>query len=145
MRTFIKSLPIALLVLLFVYAAASKLSDVGAFRRELYRQPFPRGVSDVLLYLLPFAELATAALLLFNRTLLAGLKTALSLLILFTGYVALVKLGYWAQVPCSCGGILGRMSWTAHLIFNCCFLAVNLVALRFYFNDYRLVSKPYRK
>lgn len=145
MRTFIKSLLIPLLILLFVYAAFSKLIDFWAFRRELYRQPFPHGVSDVLLYLLPLAELAAAALLLFDRTLLAGLETSLFLLLLFTGYVGLVKLGYWEKVPCSCGGILGRMDWTAHLVFNCSFLVINLLALRFYFNDNRLFTRPVRK
>lgn len=120
-----------------MYAAARKLLDLPAFREELYRQPFPRGVANALLYLLPLAELTVVALLLMDKTLAAGLQASLSLLIIFTGYILLIKLHFWAQIPCSCGGILGRMSWGAHLLFNLCFIAVNLLAFRIYFRDQR--------
>ncbi|MDO3641253.1 MauE/DoxX family redox-associated membrane protein [Mucilaginibacter sp. L3T2-6] len=132
MRTFLKSLPSAALVLLYAYAAGSKLADVAAFRRELHRQPFPPGVADVLLYLLPAAELAVAALLLFGRTLRTGLQASLVLLVLFTGYILLAMLGYWEQVPCSCGGIISHLTWGQHLAFNCFCMAVNLMALHIY-------------
>jgi putative oxidoreductase len=140
MGTFLKSLPSALLILLFVYAATSKLADFGGFRSQLSRQPFPSGVSDVLLYLLPAAEIIAALLLLSRRTSFAGLQLSLGLLILFTGYVALVLLHFWSRVPCSCGGILSHMTWKVHLFFNGGFLIINLIALCLYFKERRPVT-----
>jgi len=116
-------------VLLFTYAAGSKLADTAAFRRELYRQPFPPGAADLLFYLLPAAELIVAAMLLSRRAFLAGLKVSLVMLALFTGYILLAVLGFWEHVPCSCGGIISHLTWGQHLVFNCCCLTLNLIAL----------------
>lgn len=122
-------MPAASLVLLYVYAAASKLADPGAFGRELHRQPFPPEAADALLYLLPLSELAAAGMLLFGRTLSTGLKLSLVLLVFFTGYILLAVLGYWQHIPCACGGIISRLTWGQHLVFNCLFIALNLIAL----------------
>lgn len=122
-------MPSAALVLLYVYAAASKLSDTAALRRELHRQPFPSGVADLLFYLLPAAELAAAAMLLSGRAFLTGLKASVVMLVLFTGYILLAVLGYWQNIPCSCGGIISHLTWAQHLVFNCICLALNFIAL----------------
>jgi putative oxidoreductase len=140
MRTFLKSLPSAMLVLLFVYAATSKLMSIGEFRIQLHRQPFPPGVSDALLYLLPASEIVAAILLLFMRTSFAGLQLSLALLILFTGYVTLVLLHFWSKVPCACGGILNHMTWRTHLVFNCCFIAINIIAIKIHLKERRPVT-----
>jgi putative oxidoreductase len=124
MRTFLKSLPAALLVLLFTYAALSKLADFPAFRGQLYNQAFPHGVADVLAYLLPATELSAVGLLLFPRTFFAGLQLSLSLMLLFTGYIALVLLHFWNRIPCSCGGVLSHMGWETHLVFNIIFTGI---------------------
>ena len=87
-----KHLLTALLILLYVYAASSKLLDFTAFRGQLYNQSFPHGLADVLLYVLPAAELLTAGLLYFDRTRRAGLWVSLGLLVVFTGYILAVKL-----------------------------------------------------
>jgi putative oxidoreductase len=135
MRTFIRSLPSALLILLFCYAAGSKLMDFEDFRGQLYNQTFPHGMAGVLLYALPVTEIATVILLLFRRTSLAGLQLSLLLLLLFTGYIALVLLHFWDRVPCSCGGILSHMSWTAHLVFNCIFILITLAGIAFHLRE----------
>lgn len=129
MKNIIRALLPASLILLFIYAAASKLADFHYFKGELYNQAFPHAVADVLLFAIPAAELLAVALLLFERGRLYGLGLSLLLMVLFTGYIALVKLHFWPRVPCSCGGILSHMSWTAHLIFNCAFLLVSIGAL----------------
>lgn len=120
----------ALLIGLFVYAAASKLADMDTFRGQLLNQPFPHGLAGILVYALPAAELLTAGLLLAPRTSRYGLRLSLGLLLAFTGYIALVKLHYWSRVPCSCGGILSHMSWTTHLFFNLFFILLTVLALR---------------
>lgn len=120
----------ALLILLYVYAACSKLADIAAFRGSLYNQAFPHELAGFLLYALPAAELGTVALLLFPLTERYGLLLSLFLLLAFTGYIALVLLHFFPRVPCSCGGILSHMGWKTHLVFNCLFLGINIAALR---------------
>ena len=107
-----------MLVILWVYAAVSKLQEVEAFREQLLRQPFPGWMAGLLLWLLPLAELAAAGLLLFRCTRGAGLYVSLLLMLLFTGYVGLVLAGAWENVPCACGGIIGRLGWKGHFLFN---------------------------
>jgi putative oxidoreductase len=129
MRTLLKSLPVPLLILLMVYAAASKLGDLPVFRAQLGRQPIPPEVAAVLLYLLPAAELLAVLLMLNPRTKIRGLELSLVLLLVFTGYVALAAGHWWSHVPCSCGGVLGHLPWGWHLLFNGCFLLLNAAAL----------------
>ena len=73
MKTQFKTVPLFLLIVLFTYAAASKLTTPAEFRAQLYRQPFPRELADLLLYGLPAAELLTVLLLCLERTRAAGL------------------------------------------------------------------------
>ncbi|HXO74983.1 MAG TPA: MauE/DoxX family redox-associated membrane protein, partial [Puia sp.] len=80
----IKTIAPPLLILLFMYAAVSKLSDIAAFRAQLYRQPFPHGFADLLLFALPAAELLVVLMLYYPHTRLTGLKASLVLLLAFT-------------------------------------------------------------
>ncbi|WP_183567725.1 MauE/DoxX family redox-associated membrane protein [Mucilaginibacter sp. SP1R1] len=131
MKTFSTILAPALLLLLFLYAAVSKLISPEDFRHQLYLQPFPRQLADLLFYALPSAELLAVLLLCFQRTQRTGLFFSAGLLAAFTVYISMVLLHVWTKVPCSCGGILSRMSWTTHLVFNWCFVLINLTALLF--------------
>lgn len=120
---------VSLLILLFVYAPVSKLINLADFRGQLHNQPFPHVVAAALLVLLPATELAAAGLLLFAQTRKAGLWLSTCLLAAFTVYIVLVLAGYWARLPCSCGGVLNGLSWTAHLFFNLAFLLVCVAGL----------------
>lgn len=122
----------SLLVLMFTYAAASKLADIDKFRGQLYLQPFPHAFGDVLVFLLPGVELAIVALLLTDHSRRAGLIASLALLTAFTIYISMGLLHVWKRVPCSCGGILEHMSWAQHLAFNWAFMIINILALVFY-------------
>lgn len=121
-----------MLVLLFVYAALSKLLTFSDFDQQLHNQSFPSWLADFLLYFLIPAEIITALLLCFKRTIISGLLFSSALLLAFTSYIAMVMLHFWDRVPCSCGGILNQMGWTTHLIFNSFFLILNLLALYLY-------------
>jgi putative oxidoreductase len=132
MKSITQSMLTALLILLFIYAAISKLIVPVDFRAQLYRQPFSHGMADALFYLLPAAEVIAAGLLCFNRTVLTGLVFSLLLLLSFTIYVTLGVLHFWAKIPCSCGGILSHMGWGAHLVFNIFFIGLNIVAIGLY-------------
>ncbi|PVY43652.1 MauE/DoxX family redox-associated membrane protein [Pontibacter virosus] len=118
----------ALLILLFLYTALSKLLDLQAFRGQLVLQPFPAGWESVLLWALPLTELLACTLLFFPRTRLQGLYLASLLMSVFTLYVALVLTRAFGYIPCSCGGVLERMNWETHLVFNVVFLALAITA-----------------
>ncbi|MET3982031.1 putative oxidoreductase [Mucilaginibacter sp. UYP25] len=120
----------ATLILLFTYAAASKLSDTSLFRAQLYLQPFPHSLANALVFAIPALELFAIGLLCTDRTRTAGLRLSLGLLSAFTAYIGLILLFGSGQLPCSCGGILNRMSWGGHLVFNSVFVLAALIALR---------------
>ncbi|RZM21181.1 MAG: hypothetical protein EOO88_34060 [Pedobacter sp.] len=120
---------IFLLVLLWVYTAASKLSDITEFKRQLNSQTFSHTVAALLLWLIPISELCAAVLLMFKQTLKLGLILSLFLMILFTAYIALVLAGYYDRIPCSCGGVLQQLGWQAHLYFNLFFLTLSIIGL----------------
>lgn len=135
MKAFIKSIVPLLFILLFTYAAASKLLDFGRFRSQLYLQPFPHSLSDLLAYLIPATELLLALLLCFNRSRFAGLVLSTILMGLFAGYISYLLLSYQGKLPCSCGGILEHMSWTAHLAFNWAFVLIGITGIALHLTD----------
>lgn len=115
-----------LLVILFAYAGGSKLADPREFSRQLYLQPLPEGWVPYLTYGLPLLELVIALSLLIPGLRLYGLWAYAGLMSLFTVYIALILLGVFERIPCSCGGVLSRLDWPAHLLFNAFFLLLSL-------------------
>ena len=118
-----------LLVLLWVYTAGSKLMDITEFKRQLGNQIFGKTVTAFLFWFIPSSEILAALLLLFNRTRLTGFFLSAGLMFLFTGYIALVLLGYYDRTPCSCGGVLKEMGWQLHFWFNIYFLAISCLGV----------------
>lgn len=140
MKTFFKSIAPSLLILLFVYASASKLINIALFHDQLYNQAFSHRLADVLLYVVPFAELLTVGMLLIRKTLYIGLLLSLLLLTLFSGYILLVLLNWWPNESCPCGGILTGMGWPIHFLFNCCFIVLNLITISAHIEERRPVT-----
>lgn len=120
---------VGLVIVLFVYTAVSKLANFDLFRRQMLLQVFPLWLSAILVWVVPFAELIAAIMLLFSNTMLKGLYLSGLLMTVFTGYIALVLLHVFEKVPCSCGGILQNMGWATHLVFNAAFLILIIVAI----------------
>lgn len=129
MKAILKSTVPPLLVLLFVYAAFSKLFSFSDFDQQLHNQSFPSWLADFLLYFLIPAEIITALLLCFKRTVLVGLLFSTILLLAFTAYIALVLADYFTKAPCSCGGVLKWLGWKSHLIFNLVFTTLTITTL----------------
>lgn len=125
----------ALLVLLWAYAASSKLLDYPLSLHQMHNQVFPVWAADLLAAAVPLTEICTAVLLLLPLFRRAGLWLSALLLGSFTLYIVLVKLLVFGRVPCSCGGIISGFSWTQHLIFNLFFLALSILGLWFYRGD----------
>ena len=122
---------VGLVILLFVYAAVSKLANFDLFRRQMLIQVFPLWLSTILVWAIPLAELIAATMLLFSKTMLRGLYLSCLLMTAFTGYILLVLLHVFKKVPCSCGGILQNMGWETHLVFNAVFLILIIMAIIF--------------
>ncbi|MBX0335394.1 hypothetical protein K3G39_19335 [Pontibacter sp. HSC-14F20] len=115
---------VAMLVLLFGYAALSKLKDWDESLQQWALQPVAREAVTWFAWGIPAMELLCCLLLVFDRTQRYGLYLALALMVLFTGYVGLALLGAWEQVPCSCGGVISGLGWGEHLLFNLFFTAL---------------------
>ena len=81
--------------------------------------------------MVPLTELGISLLLLLPQTRFAGLFLSFVLLVLFTSYLGYMVL-YTPHLPCSCGGVIGSLSWTEHMVFNGAFLVLNLIALFLY-------------
>lgn len=104
-------------ILLFVYASVSKLLDFENFQVQIAQSPLLSAYAGVISYAVIIVELIIVLLLIFPSSRLIGLYLATALMSAFTIYIFLI-LNYSEFVPCSCGGILEKMGWTEHLIFN---------------------------
>jgi uncharacterized membrane protein YphA (DoxX/SURF4 family) len=118
----------ALLVFLFIYAALSKLLDFGKFKYQLSQSPFITNISWLVVWAIPLGELLIAISLMIKSTRLAGLYLSYFLMLLFTGYI-FIMLKYSSYLPCSCGGVLSKMSWEQHFIFNLAFTGLSLLGI----------------
>ena len=117
-----------LYVLLFVYAAVSKLLDFENFQVQLGQSPLLSAFASWVSWLVPIIELGIVVLLAIRKCRTLGLFASLSLMTMFTSYIFIV-LHFSAFIPCSCGGILEKMSWNTHLIFNVVFVILAVLAL----------------
>lgn len=106
---------------LFVYAAVSKLLDFENFRVQLGQSPLLSAFAGFIVWIVPLAELFIALLVMSKKWRLMGLFASFSLMIMFTAYIYII-LNYSSFIPCSCGGILEKMGWREHLIFNSVFI-----------------------
>src|SRR5690606_36081179 len=101
---------VSLFILLWVYAALSKLLDYQTFKVQLGKSPLLTQFAGFAAIAVPVAELLIAVMLLLPRLRLLGLYASLFLMSLFTTYlVAILNFSYY--IPCSCGGILSGLSW----------------------------------
>ena len=119
-----------LFVLLFVYAATSKLFNFENFQIQLGQSPLLSAVANWISITVPVLEIIIAASLLLRHVRLIGLYGCYLLMIMFTAYIYII-LNYSAFVPCSCGGILEKMTWEEHMIFNICFIILAIIGVLF--------------
>jgi uncharacterized membrane protein YphA (DoxX/SURF4 family) len=118
----------ALLVLLFMYAAVSKLIDYSIFKKQLEKSPLLSQIAPLLAIVIPAAELFISVLLLQNKTRLKGLYASFCLMMAFTIYL-IGMLNFSKVIPCSCGGIIRALSWKEHVIFNLAFIFLSVAGI----------------
>lgn len=134
----------ALIVLLWVYAAISKLLEFDTFKVQLSKSPLLTRFAGAVAIALPGVELLVAAALISKRFYQLGLYGTLFLLVAFTAYLIVIT-NFSHYIPCSCGGILSGMSWNTHIAFNCLFIVLTLVAVFHHatvFKENKMISHP---
>lgn len=109
-----------ILILLFVYSALSKVLEFQNFQAQLGQSPLLSAYTRFISYAVLIVEFTLALLLAFPKTRFLGLLFSFVLMMMFTAYI-IVILNYSSFVPCSCGGILEKLGWKEHLLFNIVF------------------------
>lgn len=128
-RSLIVEIIVALLILMFLYAAISKLLEYNKFVFDMGNQPFPNWTTPFLVWGVPISEFLIVALLPFERTRKIGLWASTILMSIFTLYIVLILLKVFPYTPCSCGDVIDKLSWTQHLYFNLFFLSISITGL----------------
>lgn len=117
-----------LLVLLFVYTAVSKLVDYATFKYQLSQSPFITNFSNEIAWSIPAGEILIALALVFRPLRIAGLYGSLFIMSMFTAYIdAMLQFSY--DIPCSCGGVLAKMTWGQHFWFNLFFVILSITGI----------------
>jgi uncharacterized membrane protein YphA (DoxX/SURF4 family) len=138
-KNLIAEIVVILCILMFAYAAFSKLMDFGNFRQQLERSPYISNFAAMLVWLLPGTEILSAVMMIFPRTRKYGLYVFTLLMLAFTLYIAVMLL-FSSNTPCICGGVISGLGWFYHMIFNLGFLALAISAIR---TIYKNTGHPY--
>ncbi|MCX2680640.1 hypothetical protein OOZ15_11865 [Galbibacter sp. EGI 63066] len=133
-----------LFILLFVYAAISKLLDFENFQIQLGQSPMLSAYAGMLAWMVPVLELLIALLLAFSKSRTVGLLGSLTLMVMFSAYIYII-LGFGAFVPCSCGGVLEKMGWKEHLVFNLVFVLLAVIALQLSIKPSQTLGQKHKK
>lgn len=117
-------------IVLFTYAAVSKILDFQNFQIQIGQSPLLSAFAAWVSYGVPILEIGLVLLLLLPKYRWIGLYGSFLLMVMFSAYIFII-LNYSSFVPCSCGGILEKMTWNEHLIFNLAFVLLGAVAIVF--------------
>jgi methylamine utilization protein MauE len=139
MKRWIPDIICGLLILLFTYAAISKLRDGQHFQVVLDQMPLIKHVAGFISVALPVTELVVTALLFLPPTRLLGLYASFGLMLVFTLYISFMIL-FAPHLPCSCGGFLQKLNWTQHLVFNLFFIALSASAIKLHQSNKHIVA-----
>jgi hypothetical protein len=117
-------------ILLFFYASISKILDFENFQVQLAQSPLLSAFAESISYMVILTEVVISGLLSVPKTRKFGLYASFGLMVAFTVYIYLI-LNYSDFIPCSCGGILEKMSWQTHFIFNIACIVLSLSSIIF--------------
>ncbi|AUP78712.1 MauE/DoxX family redox-associated membrane protein [Flavivirga eckloniae] len=117
-----------LYILLFVYAALSKLLIFDTFKAQIEQSQMLTHFAGIIVWIIPPLEILIALLIIFPRFRQLGMYAAFNLMVMFTAYIFIV-LNFSDDIPCSCGGIIEKLGWTEHLIFNIFFVILGFMGI----------------
>ena len=116
-RTTIIDLFAALFIFLFAYTAIHKLLHFKQFSFFLNKFDLFDHMHQFIAWSVIIIELFISALLFLPASRKAGLLASFVLMSLFTAFIIYMMLTS-KKLPCSCGGIINKLSWQQHLILN---------------------------
>lgn len=118
------------IVLLFIYTGVDKLLNYDRFTFQMALVPSPliQSFAPVIGWLLPLVELLIVALLVIEKTRRIALWSSLILMAVFEGYIGWMK-STGLDLPCTCGGIISKMSWNTHFVFNAIIILLLIISL----------------
>ena len=119
-----------LFIFLFTYAAVNKLLDYQKFTVQIGLSPLLTGFSGFIPWMVISFELIISVFLLVPKFRLYALFASFSLMTMFTAYIVAI-LKFSSFVPCSCGGVLEKLGWLEHFIFNSVFVVLALLGIIF--------------
>jgi uncharacterized membrane protein YphA (DoxX/SURF4 family) len=119
-----------LLIILFAYSGLSKLLEFQNFQAQLGQSPLLSACTGFISYSVLIVEFFIALLLAIPKSRYFALLASFGLMLMFTAYIVVI-LNYSSFVPCSCGGILEKLGWKEHLIFNIAFTFLAAIASLF--------------
>jgi uncharacterized membrane protein YphA (DoxX/SURF4 family) len=117
-------------ILLFAYTASSKILKFDSFVYVLSRMDVIGKYNTIIAYGVPPVELILCAFLLFPFSKRIALFGCLVLMIIFTLYLIYMVLSNHGNLPCSCGGVISKMSWRQHIWFNLFFIILAIFGLK---------------
>jgi hypothetical protein len=104
-------------ILLFFYASISKILDFENFQVQIGQSPLLSAYAGIISYGVIIVEFVIVGCLCVPTLRILGMYASTALMSAFTVYIYLI-LNFSDFVPCSCGGILEKLGWTEHLVFN---------------------------
>ncbi len=117
-------------ILLFTYTGINKLMERDRFLYSLAHSPALAPMSGLISYLIPLIEVALAFFLILPRYRKYAFQLSVLLMLAFTLYIGLMLI-FSTELPCSCGGVISRLSWEQHLLFNIFFLLLGIAGYRY--------------
>lgn len=110
-----------LFVILFLYAAGTKLLDYERSVAQIAQSPLLTKMSGFIAWFVPIVEIIVSVMLMVPVLRLTGLYAAFGLMLTFTFYIIAI-LSFSKELPCACGGVLSMLHWKGHLVFNIVFV-----------------------
>jgi hypothetical protein len=130
----------ALFILLFLYTAVNKTFQIGSTENVLKKTPMFSSFALEAAWGVVVTEYIISIMLFLPYTRKVGLYSSLVLMISFTGYIVYMKT-FVSNLPCSCGGVISKLTWNEHLIFNILFTLLALVGILLMQKKFKLESK----
>lgn len=119
---------IMLYATLFLYTGICKIMDYSIIKEQLAMSPVLAPVSKLIAAGLPWIEFLVVLLLVIPRWRLKGFYASLALMTAFTIYI-IGMLIFDKHLPCSCGGVIEKLSWKGHIVFNSVFIVLSIIGI----------------
>lgn len=118
-------------VFLFAYTGYSKLLDHVPFTRGIARVPVLGHFPEAIGWGVPILELVLALGMVVPKERVQRVSFGISVILMaiFTLYL-LLMVSLVKEKLCHCGGVIGSLGWTEHLMFNTAILALGIWSIR---------------